>query len=106
MRWPWQPKPGFVRINHKRLIELQRSALRAAELEAKTRDLVGQRQRLEREARARELAPAGATELDLVDLPQNDQGQLHEAAFIALVDAHVWKQREQWLANERNRKRA
>ena len=38
MRWPWQPKPGFVRISQKRYIELLQDALRTHDLEDRVRE--------------------------------------------------------------------
>lgn len=100
MRWPWQPKPGFVRINHKELIELLRGALRAAELEEEIRQTDQKTRSLEAASRAWELLEerlsagedtTGVRE-GLLDeeLPMTGDGVLHEEAFLALVDARRW----------------
>lgn len=104
MRWPWQPAPGMVRVKDKALVELQRDALRAVELERETAALARERQLVAADMRARELleerrttvgevAQAVATEV-LASLPYTADGQLHETAFIALVNARVWDQWE------------
>lgn len=114
MRWPWQPKPGFVRINRKKLIELQHNALRALQLEAENAELERENQGIERETRAlrflAERAPGTAAETTaakgvLNDLPIAADGTLHEAAFALLVDARVWELRDQQIAAVLDRKK-
>lgn len=104
MRWPWQTAPGMVRVKDKDLVALQRAVLRAVELERETAAIVRERQLVEADMRARtlleqrrttvgEVAPAVATEV-MASLPYTADGQLHEAAFIALVNTRVWDQWE------------
>lgn len=104
-RWPWQPRPGMVRISHKRLIELQREALRVCELEEQTRDLNRQRAVLETQARLLERGLTDAERAAAADLvadpPLTATGVLHEPALVAAVDAVVWAQRERELAGMR-----
>lgn len=107
MRWPWQPAPGLVRVNHRKLIDLQRSALRAAALEAEIRQLEQERLDRDAETRARELLeqcdqmPADAQAVCgplLADLPRTGRGVLHETAFLALVERSLWQLRDEQLA--------
>jgi len=97
MRWPWQSRRGIVRVSSRRLIALQRGALRAAELEREVRPLAAERRALEVLASSPYSADA-VSEGVLAELPLTAQGKLHELAFLALVDAHVWEQREKALA--------
>lgn len=94
MRWPWQPRPGMVRIGHKKLIDLQRKALRAAHLEAELMAAAREDAKREAQWRAEDLVnecthgPIEARQLaDLVlsDLPLTPSGDLHEGAFMALL---------------------
>lgn len=101
----------MVRVKSRELIDLQRAQLRAAALEAEIRELARDTQRLKAQGRAAELAPIGTEagqvrECLMDDLPMTAGGDLHESAFLALVDAQVWKQCEQWLAEELERKKA
>lgn len=86
----------MVRISSRRLIELQRQALRARELEVEVR-------RLQAEERARRLLMACESPLEaslelLSDLPLTVEGRLHDQAFLELVEAQVWADRERALA--------
>ena len=108
MRWPWQPRPGMVRVSSRRLIELQRDALRAAELQGEIRERHRECRLAEAQDRAYQLLdersqlagvgvePAVRAAV-LADLPLTGEGELHEGAFAALVDALVWKSFEQEL---------
>lgn len=99
MRWPWQPEPGMVRVNHRKLIELQRGALRAAELEASIARDTAKAAALGAEvAASRLLADLQVVDVD-VELPVTADGRLHEEAFRALVEARVWAKRERQLAD-------
>lgn len=97
-------KPGMVRIRPRDYIQLLERARRATDLEAEEAVLLAEQARHSREARARELvaelaADAGVRFSDLdvdglvVDLPQTADGRLHEPAFAALLDQHVWRRR-------------
>lgn len=99
--WLWRrTPPGMVRINHRKLIELQQGAIRAYRLETQIRET--QRQAAVAAAAAR-VAGQGLAERTAVahlveDPPLTVDGQLHEQAFDAAVDAAVWARREQELA--------
>lgn len=99
-RWPWQPPAGMVRVSKDAYIETLSGALRAAELEAECLALDGEKARLLRMVRARDLIEqqttasgvllgAGDTEDLVADLPQCLDGGLHEAAFLALLGQHL-----------------
>lgn len=93
MRWPWQPPAGTRRISQRRLIELQRAALRVSDLTQETRALRAHTRALELlNEREAWLGEAIADDL-LSDLPLTAEG-LHEAAFVALVESRVWEARE------------
>jgi hypothetical protein len=108
VRWPWQPRPGMVRVSSRRLIALQRTALAVAELEAEARALAAETALLRAQNRAFDLLESRAEEgvaverpvvdLVLADLPLTSDGRLHEAAFEAWVEDRVWAQRAVWLA--------
>ena len=102
MKWPRRRRRGVVSVSRRELIRLQAAAIRAHELEARTRDLQARTHLLHAECRAHQLAElAGRPELPdslLEDLPLTADGRLHEPAFTALVDAHVWAARERKLA--------
>lgn len=94
----------MVRISRRRMIELQRDALRALELEAEIREhrRAIARHRAEadlcrRSLRLSDSERQAATRLT-VDPPLTAEGELHETAFAAAVDAAVWEQRERELA--------
>jgi hypothetical protein len=101
MRWPWRPRPGFVRIKEKTLVELQRRALRARDLEIEIRAQRRQNATLKAQAA---LARLSTTEREAVAYlvaspPLTSDGRLHEPAFRAAVEAGVWAQRELELAS-------
>lgn len=86
------------------LIELQRLNLRAYELEAEARRLEAENRVATAQARAHSLHAARAgvatdcVEFAPDELPMTPGGELHEPAFLALLDAAVWARREQQLA--------
>lgn len=94
--------PGRVRVSSRRLIELQAGALRAVYLQREV-DLLERRARTDRAAAHAErlLAAAGSTlslsQVAGASLPLTGEGDLHEAAFTALVDAMTWQRREEQL---------
>lgn len=109
MRWPWQSAPGMVRVGHRELIGLQRETLsameRERELTMEIREFRRERQLAEAEAQAYRLlqdrchvlsdaATRSVCSEVLTELPLTAEGRLHEAAFLALVDARVWAHRE------------
>lgn len=105
MRFRWSPAPGMVRVNHKDLIGLLRGALRAAELEVETATVARDTALLDADARAHQLLQGRCHEVGvpvdpevrdevLAGLPMTADGRLHEAAFVALLDARVWAHRE------------
>lgn len=94
----------MVRVSRRRMIELQRSALRALELEAEVREhrqaaaaARAQAELCRRSLRLSDSERQAAAGL-AVDPPLTAEGELHEAAFAAAVDAAVWEQRERELA--------
>ncbi|MDO3397005.1 hypothetical protein QWJ41_14860 [Nocardioides sp. SOB44] len=110
MRWPPLGRrrdpdaPRTVRVSSKRLIELQRGALRAAELDAELSVRRVEQADLERRARAEALvSSATATgpvrashpllRALLEDLPYSDDLSLHEPAFRALLESRLWDAR-------------
>lgn len=100
MRWPWQPKPGYVRVNRKEYIRLLEGALRYHRLEDQIRD-----HRLDAAGhKAREISNGYPTaeEREIVAglaaaLPLAADGTFHSAAFQAAADAAVWEHRERQL---------
>lgn len=105
MRFPWSPAPGMVRVNDKELIGLFRGALRAAELEVETAAVERDTALVDADVRARRLLEerrlAGHGDVDpelrayaLAALPLRRDGQLHEAAFLALVEQRVRLEQE------------
>lgn len=94
----------MVRVSSKRLIELQRDALRAAELDVELSFRRVEQADLERRARAESLVSAATRtgpvrashpllrEL-LDDLPHTDDLSLHEPAFLALLESRLWDAR-------------
>lgn len=94
-------RAGMVRVRAKDLVETLMGALRAYELEQQIADAHRRGAGLRRVARACELAadrspvPLDADRLaDLVgELPQNEDGSLHEAAFLALLEVCIWDRR-------------
>lgn len=98
-----RPAPGMVWVDDADLIQLQGDALRAAELEAQTREAQVQARRDKAEVRASVLleerrARVGLDVDDqvrtevLASLPLTAVGVLHEAAFCALVEQLVWSE--------------
>lgn len=105
MRWPWSPAPGKRRVSHGELIGLLRGALRAAELEAELVATGRDSALLEASGRAHELLQGRCHVLSddacravsadvLASLPLTEDGRLHEAAFVALLESRVWERRE------------
>lgn len=99
MRWPWQPRPGMVRVSSRKLIPMLQNALRAHELQAEISRLWVQTREAEAQVRAMELMRerVSAGHLDeaarrdvLAALPLTSDGLLHEPAFLALVEQRVW----------------
>lgn len=93
MKWPWQPRPGMVRVSRRQLIELQRAALRAGQLEEENRERQAENRRLDATERAAQLLAllSSPGEPDsavcawvLADLPLTAEGGLHEGALLAL----------------------
>lgn len=106
MRWPLRrTPPGMVRVSDKRLIDLLRRALRAHELEDEQRALDAQIAEHQREVAARTVIAERGTAVDvtftevevrglLADLPLTAAGgELHRAAFEALLDQQIWDRR-------------
>jgi hypothetical protein len=100
----WRTPPGYVRISSKRLIALQRLALRARDLELEAIRLNTEAAQLEAAATARDLVDAqcraagvALTPQRTADLlqaiPQTPAGELHECAFLALVGNALVAQR-------------
>lgn len=105
MRWPWQPPPGMRRVSSDDLIGLLRDVLRASDLEVEQARLTRESSLLAAATRAHQLLeerrqergvdvePAVRDDVEAA-LPMTSEGRLHEEAFLALVDARVWAQRE------------
>lgn len=88
----------MVRVSHRELIDLLQNALRAVELEAEVRVLEQQASMLRAQNRARELVSVRPGVGVVPEVPLTAAGELHEPAFVALVEAQVWEQRERQLA--------
>ena len=100
MRWPWQPRPGMVRLSHRELIRLQGQALKAAELEREVGILeaTNRARQLLLTMPTRETAEVEVRAETLEDVPVTLDGQLHEPALLALYQARIWERRERELA--------
>lgn len=95
--WPWRrTPPGWVRVDAGELVETLTGALRAAELEAEIARMATETRTVEAWIRATEVLDewgrAGAVDVTAVpvqllaeDLPYDSHGELHEAAYAALV---------------------
>lgn len=97
-RWRRLPR-GVRRVRHDELIRLLQGALRSADLEAQIREQTLREKRALAERRAHVLAEAwlpqgvdAATARACVagELPLTTDGTLHEAAFLALLEARWW----------------
>lgn len=95
MRWPWRPAPGMVRVSRRRMIELQRRALRVVDLEREAA-LIAAETRAIKLIAERE-AELGASLALPAELPLTAGGRLHEGAFLALVEAQAWERHEDAL---------
>lgn len=104
MRWPWSPPPGMVRVPAENLLELYQAEVRAMELEREIAENRCRAQRASAEIRALQLIDeTGRSVTEAVtravreSLPVTAAGDLHEAAFLALVDAMTWDERDAQL---------
>jgi hypothetical protein len=104
--WPMASSPGRHRrgkvwMSSKALIALQRDALRAADLEVEVASRRAEVAALQRGVRARELIEERATEAGVLpsnpwvvslleELPQTAAAELHDAAFLALLETRLW----------------
>lgn len=104
MRWPWQRRlpAGVVLIDDKRLIELYSTAQRTADLEVEIRRARTRAAQATAELKIDETQieghvrlPQNAAAALLEDLPLTADGRLHDAAFDALLEQLVWREREQ-----------
>lgn len=87
-------------VDDRSLIELQQRVLRVHELEAEIRcHNVAAAQAEARGVAAGRVAGLGVTAVEVeavcVDLPLDEAGRLHRAAFEALLEAWVW----QWVSD-------
>lgn len=109
-RRPWRRAlpPGELKISDRWAVELYRGSLASSERLAELEAEIVMHQADARRAEAQSAALKVLMELDRshvcrtttakVDLPLTSEGLLHEDAFRLLVDAQIWKHREQQLA--------
>ncbi len=103
-RWPWQSKPGFVRVKRGEYVRLLEGAVKVSRLETEIALSETATAAYEREHRAHVLAAEqeaiGGVLLDpvrldelLSNLPVTSDGTIHEPAFLALLGQHLLEQR-------------
>ena len=103
MSWSWRrTPPGMVRLSHKRLIELYRSALRAEDLKSEIRLEQARTARFVAQFKVAQAQLDGALTLpegvvaDLLDsVPLTAEGRFHDRAFDLLLEQAIWREREQ-----------
>lgn len=98
---PRRRQPGMVRVSVRDSLRLLRGAVRAFDLEREIANIRRENARTRAEVLLVDRGPMVTVQVrDAVaqsSLPLTESGDLHEAAFAALVDSMTWQQREEQL---------
>lgn len=94
-------RPGTVRVSVKEYVRLLRGTVRARDLEREISNIRREKARTRAEVLLVDRGPMVTAQVrDAVaqsSLPLTESGDLHEAAFLALVDAMTWDERDAQL---------